>query len=625
MVVLYAIHLAFLFYFMPTDRMTGEVAMSGFGDYATHINQAALFSEGLVEWGETWVYDPFLIAGYPAGTLFDIDNKAWQLWVHMGRYLGWNLVQGFNWYILMAHLLVPAVMAFVARCFDLRYSAVLIAVGFGVGMWWFDSFVHWCWWAGMLAFTFAGYCFLIPLACFYRWSKRPTSWPWAIATALTLGVLHLMHPFAFFACVVPMLVLFARSWKRLTKLQRGKVFGMAGVVLLMNGWWLINALSHWHYLVDSSHYGQSSIKFLLGDIASLMLQPETTGMVGTRAGFRMLAWGLGVLGLWRWYKAGDERGYMLGAGWCFGFFLTYCGGYIFLTAQIQPFRFVMPVSYLAALPASVFLLDALRELREEGKGKLAPRMAGVFAFLATMLLIRDVNYFMSRALPDPVPNFDGINSHMYGVEGYPIPAAYDYAQFAPPVPVIDYVRKHDDGQSRWLVDVSFLGEELAWSTRAQIMGGFVLRNVKHSWANYFRRYPQGITRPEELRKYMETFGIGWVMVGHLDHYLNRVENPELELFATIAHIRIYKPKFEARLVTGGDPNKPPHVEAKVNQIKITGSDPNADLLVRYHWLEKLICKPDCRIERAPSDPVDVVGFMKIPAPHPADFEIVNGY
>ena len=47
--------------------------------------------------------------------------------------------------------------------------------------------------------------------------------------------------------------------------------------------------------------------------------------------------------------------------------------------------------------------------------------------------------------------------------------------------------------------------------------------------------------------------------------------------------------------------------------------------LRYHWMETLECQPDCEIQRAKIDEVDPVGFIAVPAPHPADFEVVNGY
>jgi hypothetical protein len=55
-----------------------------------------------------------------------------------------------------------------------------------------------------------------------------------------------------------------------------------------------------------------------------------------------------------------------------------------------------------------------------------------------------------------------------------------------------------------------------------------------------------------------------------------------------------------------------------------GSDPKQPLLLSYHWHEALRCKPDCQIERAAID-IDRVGFVRIPAPHPAHVVVWNSY
>jgi len=53
------------------------------------------------------------------------------------------------------------------------------------------------------------------------------------------------------------------------------------------------------------------------------------------------------------------------------------------------------------------------------------------------------------------------------------------------------------------------------------------------------------------------------------------------------------------------------------------------VVLRYHWLETLRCKGAddsgaCDIVREPVRD-NPVGFMRIPAGHPADFDIVNEY
>jgi hypothetical protein len=64
------------------------------------------------------------------------------------------------------------------------------------------------------------------------------------------------------------------------------------------------------------------------------------------------------------------------------------------------------------------------------------------------------------------------------------------------------------------------------------------------------------------------------------------------------------------------------VEQGVNSGKVVGASGD-DLVVRFHWLESLACRPGCRIERF-AVAGDRVGFIRIPSPPPA-FEIYNAY
>ena len=158
-------------------------------------------------------------------------------------------------------------------------------------------------------------------------------------------------------------------------------------------------------------------------------------------------------------------------------------------------------------------------------------------------------------------------------------------------------------------------------TDAQVLGGFELRNIEHSDANWFQRVARNPPfRADELREYLDTYAVRWVVVRKGDTHPWWDAQTELWSRAAFAdEVIIYRVKSTPQLLDGRG-----EVEVGVNRIAITGSDPSQDLLVRYHWMETLACTPDCRIERAQLER-DRVGFMRIPAPHPADFEIVNTY
>jgi hypothetical protein len=82
---------------------------------------------------------------------------------------------------------------------------------------------------------------------------------------------------------------------------------------------------------------------------------------------------------------------------------------------------------------------------------------------------------------------------------------------------------------------------------------------------------------------------------------------------------IYRVKGPVRLLDGKG-----EVTASINRIEVTGSSPERDVVLRFHWMETLGCAPDCRIEREAVDG-DRVGFIRVPAPHPRDFVVENTY
>jgi hypothetical protein len=51
--------------------------------------------------------------------------------------------------------------------------------------------------------------------------------------------------------------------------------------------------------------------------------------------------------------------------------------------------------------------------------------------------------------------------------------------------------------------------------------------------------------------------------------------------------------------------------------------PPAEVVLRFHYLETLRCRPDCRVERFPVAG-DRVGFIRVPDPRP-ELEIYNSY
>mgnify|MGYP000305904050 CR=1 FL=1 len=615
---LLGVHLAMFLYFVPPSAWWTDQPMTGV-DYETHIAQVWRVLEGLDGWGKTWVYDVRLLAGYPHGVLFDADNKGWEMWTWAVRGLGFSQGQAFNLFVVAAHWGVLAVTFVSARLFGLGRFGALAAAAMASLLWFFDSFSHWCWWVGMVAYGFASYLCLLPLALFYRWLQDRKAWQ-AAATAVTLGLVHLVHPYSFFILAAPMLALYFNNVRALGWRGQLAVVGIVATTVAMNAWWLAVALRFWHYILDSGFFGQSGLRFLVADFFGLVLDTATSGMIGTRTGFRALFIAAAVLGLVLWRRERDPRWLPFTAAIVTLAALTYLGAYAWIFRQIQPYRHVLPLMFFAVIPAAALLESAGRRGWLRGLG-MGPKLAlGLLALPAAQHLLSDVLYYAPGSLPKVAPLYNNgwlpITTQGFGPQPdyrhHAISEDYDI--------VADWVRANDDGQSRFLVEEPTLGEQLSWRTDAQLLGGFTYRNLQHSHANLFRRRKEGIASDAELRAYFETYAVEYVIITKPGKTWDR-RPAVLEFVVQLGTHRIYRTKITPRLIAQGGGK----VEGQTNLLTVTGSDPGQDLILRYHWLETLVCEPDCAVGRVPVDDFDAVGFIKISAPHAADLEVRNAY
>jgi hypothetical protein len=595
-------------------------------DYDTHIEQAYRALEALDGWGKSWSYDPHLLAGNPNGTIFAADNKGWELWTYALWKLGLPKGMAFNLFILLAHLALPWVVLGAARLFGLGRWASLAAAGMGLGLWYLDSFARWTWWCGMVAYGFSGYLFLLPLGLFYRYleDRRPSRLVWL---AITMAAGHLVHPYTFVVLVFPLLCLYGRAFRRLRAGHHLAIIGAAVAVVLANAYWLVPSLRHWHYIVviDSGVWAQSTLSFALSDFVGLLREPLATGVLDVRTGLRVVLLTAAIIALVRWGRVRDPRMLPFGVGLGAMLAVTYLGGYSSFFTHIQPYRHILPAMYFAVIPAAALLEETLVSGALARLPRLAWAVGGLGLVMITGNLARDAAYFLPGLLPDPGltredevalrttnPGIPGIKGRQMEFRHQPTFADFDA--------IAEWVSANDDGGGRFLVQYWVLGEHLAWRTDAEILGGFRLRNVHHSQANLFRRFDESAITAEGARKHLEDFAVKWVIVSGAPHPIESFEG----LLRPVGRIppfhRVYATNVRVSYVAEG----PGEVEASLNRIEVTGTDPGNDVVIRYHFHESLVCREGCQIVQEPLD-YDPVGLIRVPAPHPADFVIENGY
>ncbi len=591
------------------------------GDFATHAAQVRRVLEAWQTAGRHWAYDVQLLAGAPNGVLFDADNKGWELWTRALVGLGVSEGTAVNAFVLALHLLMPVVVYAAARLMRLDRAAALTVTGLAILLWGFDSFTRWMWFIGTVSYVFVAYFALLPLALFHRWieDRKPM---FALGCALSLAFAHLVHPYVFFILIGPMLAEYVRAGLRersLSWVEHGITLGIAALTIVVNGWWLRTALRFVHYILDSAHFEQSGLRFVFYDALGLLLDADTQGWIGTRTAVRLLCLIAAVLALRAWRRSGDRRRlpFLVLILTMAGF--AYLGGYT-PVAQIQPYRHALPLGFALLIPAGWWLSEAVRARPWRGMQPTQRVMVAVLLVFALQYLLRDVLYFFAPSLPAGQKLEDGREVPL-GMLGYGPTPGYCYDPQPNWETLIEWIAEHDDGQARWLVQDQVLGEYLMARTKAQLIGGFLVRNIEHSDANWFRR--EGIQPPydaERMRRYLQTYAIRWVIVNASG--LSPWWDAQTQLFSRAGFANgliVYRVKGPIALLEGKG-----KVSAAINRIEVTGSQPDQDVVLRYHWMETLVCSPSCTLERELFDG-DRVGFIRVPAPHPRDFVIENSY
>jgi hypothetical protein len=620
-----AAHIGLVNYFMPIGSVLSNEPLHGI-DYDLHIGQVFRVAESLDRWGKSWLYDVQLLAGQPEGTITDSGSKGWELWTFALCKMGVPRAIAFNSFVLLVMWSCPLLIFLSAHCFELSKLASLLAAAMASTLWFFDSHLHWVWFVGMISWCGASCLALLVLGLFQLWlrDRRPSH---AVLTGGLLGLTLLVHPYAFFVLVLPMAATYTKTFARLRLIDHLTVLAMAVFTIAVNAYWLDNAIAHFHYILDSAVYAQASPKYLLCDLFDVLCSGSDTGLIGTRAGFRFLYLALAIAGLCMWRRERDARWLPVLCGILPLYGVAYFGGCLPGMQQTQPYRQVTPAMLFCTLPAAAFVtrIVASRALAESPRALRLATWAALFV-LMQQLLASQVLYFFPGLIAEPEGHTDRTRSSV-SEYGYPwrsnTPSQVLYR--VPHSNVLEYgagtvvrwLTTHVPRGARMLVEGSVLGERLAWHSGFEVLGGFFERNVQHVDANYFRAHRALAVNPPELAHYLQTFAVEWVVKDHPD--FERLTDL-LQRVAIVAGRHIYRTRFRVdRVLHGGGT-----VSATENRIEVRDSAGDEAMLLAYHWHEALRCTPNCRVERARID-IDRVGFIRVPAPHPADLVVWNGY
>lgn len=616
MPVIYGIHLFLILYALPIDVLLDPRPFDG-TDYQTHYQQLTTLTEMVDTFGHLWGYDPNLLAGQPAGLIFDVDNKLHFLFAYGLHKAGLPLPLAFKLFTLLSCLLLPFSIWGAARLFRVGERAEVIAVAFGVLLWHFDYSARFVWTVGMISYATASHLSVLTVAFFYRFLKQ-RSWRMWVALVVLLSLSLLTHVWAFAILVLPLTGLYFQHRKTLGRLGHVQVWTIALFALVANLYWLIPALRHLDYLAGSGIVGQATPLYLISDWLEILINPFNTGFAVPHTLFRFLALFCVAILLWRWRKEKDERFFVavLCLGWTFG--MAYCAALVPGLRETEPYRFVIPGVYFAGIFASPICAEVLswnffNSLSARGKA-----LAVVLLLLVIPRVVEQVLFFIPDLAPAVPPSTFLVNQARLPTTAAVPPLDHKngpgllykriYSIDDRMMHLVDTLNDRCADEGRVLVQHWAVGEFLRWSTSKPIIGGFPDRRLKHESANIFHRFADPRFGPKEFANYLVRYNIRYIVMTDYFPFVEARRDLLTPHRLSGPH-RIYRVKHRADYFIRGSGT----VRASLNRIEVSDARPDAAtrrIDLRFHHMRSLRCRPNCIVKKI-SIPFDSVGFISV--------------
>jgi hypothetical protein len=614
-----ALHASLLRYFTPSGLVFSGKPIHEY-DYALHVYQVDRAVRAFESAGHFWSYDPFVLAGQPAGVVEDVTSKSLEFFVVAAHGLGLNPWMAFNGYVFAIHFAMPFIGFIAARLFGLSRLASAITVLFWIVLWYFDSFLHWCWYVGMVSWGASSCLIVLIVALMYR-ALRDGRTSFYVALGATAAVVTLVHPFAPVTLVLPLGALYARSFSRLEWREHAMLLGGTLAAAATTLTWIGPAIRFRHDIGQVDAFLWPTAPYVFLDWMDLLKDVLMTGQP-VRTVFRVLALALAAVGVARWRRDHDDRALPLGVLVFGSFALAYGSGYSAILRQTQPYRNIGPATLAAALVAAVVVTHAAETVRLRDLSRNAQVALGVVAVLVVPSLARTALQFLPTWVPSREPSRtarrpgaipgesnDELAPIVMGHEG-PRP---EYAEIAS-------LLEQSFGQSGRVVVLDWvLGEYLATFTQVPILGGIPQRNVPQVDAHPLRHsfVPRG-PGDDPLGRYFDEYAVSGVVasgpLGQID-----ARSDLLVPLAAIGDLRVYRARRTPTYFAKGSGFVG---HQALNRVSVTGATPG-EVVLKFHYLESLRCRPDCDVTRSASAD-DSAGFIRVPSAPPA-FEIFNAY
>ena len=565
--VIFVVHATATLYFFPAAELFNERPVVTL-DHSFHYYQAYQTREVFRETFRVDRYYPYFMAGYPGGTIFDLDMKGAELFCAVFPFL--DVARCLKLFILGVYLLMVGTLYWGSRLQGFKLEESFFGLLVFLAYWhWGRPYAGDFRYAGMFSFVCATHlCFL--LVGLLRHLPRKT---WMKTFFLVGPLAFLIHPTTLIMLPVPFvtsMVVYHRFWRLSTFLY---LVAWGFGVVFINYVWLEPFFKYiWIKTTTEAYYQIHGC----GDLLALVAKPTCA-----------IALALIVLALAGVWRLARERRLTVGlpvlVGSVFLFFVAGAGTYLWGLNQLEPGRFLFGGFLFLAPLSGVGFCHLTACLLPRIKAERTRRFARAALLTVLVLIMLPLSMLESKAF----------YLHTISTTYPPRVAA-----------LIEAVKTHVDGTGRLMIEdlpAAHYGEVhlpalLPLVTGVEQIGGpyphtFLLYHfATFEWEQTFGK-PMDRWDIRSLRPYLDLYNVRWILTAKRESGERVAGWLDAEPVWAQGAYKLWelaRPDLastkDGPVITGG-----------INRITIENAGASESYVLNYHWVPGLSVNPPARI------------------------------
>ncbi|MFQ5600165.1 MAG: hypothetical protein ACE5G2_06385 [Candidatus Krumholzibacteriia bacterium] len=577
--------LAFLFSLPPQQILSDEPVHTS--THAAHYYRIFAAHHLLRDTGRASGYDPFFMAGYPAGLVVDPDTRGDVLFAHLFAFVG--LPYATKAYIVLVHLLVPVVVYAASRLVRLSRSAGLFAAFLAVVYWqWGRPFLGHLRWTGMHSYLLACQLGVLGIALFVRFFDPNHRVRVACYGAFFVigALIGFVQPAGLLILPVGVGLAYLFGIHDLRRRDHAALLLALVVLSLLHASWFAPMFRQRHLLPQPAPGLRLEE---VGDLFEVLWRPTSALVTGTLL--------LAILGAWRLRWRAPIAVLALSSTALAALAVAAVGAQIPDLRRLETARALVPAMLAACILAGTTLRDAFARVQMRVGAPLATLALVVALTLPPFLSILDSRFYYVHRLD---ATLDGRFHEMMRT-----------LQDTSPV---DARLLFETSEPGWLSsqagDAALQALVPIYTKRETIGGPHGAGPLEHAQVDFGNGQllgrPFGAWTSAELAAILERYNVGAALAWSPEARGFLTRHPQLlEPAATTPVYAAFRVRRASRALSVGEAR----VRAGYDRLEL--SDVRGDVLVlKYHWVEGLRSTPPVPIECA-EVPGDPVGFIRV--------------